>query len=78
MLVGVIFVFLITLSIMDFIKRINPFWSFIAVILGWTLFKHLDFTTFQLADPYFDIVYLIVFVIAVYFLIKDYRKRAQQ
>ncbi len=54
-------------------KRINPFWAFIAAILGWRLLKHFDFKTFTFADPYFDIVYIIVFGVAIFFIIKDYK-----
>jgi hypothetical protein len=60
------------------LKTINPFWAFIAIILGGTLFKHVNFTSFKLADPYFDIVYFIVFVLSIYFLIKDYRSKTQK
>jgi hypothetical protein len=56
-------------------KGLNPFWSFIAVILGWGLFKDFDFTTYKFSEPYFDIVYFIVLVISIYFLIIDYRKQ---
>lgn len=59
-------------------KRINPFWSFIAIILGWTLFKHFDFKTFRFSDLYFDIVYLIVFVISIYLLIIDYKRQPEK
>jgi membrane protein DedA with SNARE-associated domain len=63
---------------MEIIKRINPFWGFIAAILGWTLYKHFDFTSFKFADPYFDTVYFIVFVISIYFLIIEYKKQAKK
>ncbi len=32
---------------MDDKKGINLFFAFIAVILGWTLFKHIDFKHFD-------------------------------
>lgn len=56
-------------------KGYNFFFALIAIILGWTLFKHFDFENFKLADPVLDILYLIVFVISIYFLIKDYRRQ---
>ena len=52
-------------------KGINFFFALIAVILGWTLFKHIDFRNFTLQDPMLDVLYFIVLVIAVYLLIKD-------
>jgi nicotinamide riboside transporter PnuC len=55
-------------------KGINLFFAFIAFILGWTLFKHFDFKTLSLKDPVLDILYIIVFVVSIYLIIKDYRK----
>jgi nicotinamide riboside transporter PnuC len=59
-------------------KGINFFFAFIAVILGWTLFKHLDFQNLKLKEPVLDILYLVVFVISIYLLIKDYKKRPEK
>ncbi|HKO77234.1 MAG TPA: hypothetical protein VJU52_08455 [Flavobacterium sp.] len=59
-------------------KGINLFFAFIAVILGWTLFKHFDIKNFKFKDPALDILYLIIFVISIYLLIKDYKKRAEK
>ena len=51
-------------------KGINCFFAFIAFTLGLTLFKHIDFATFTLKDPVMDILYLIVFVLSIYFMVK--------
>lgn len=59
-------------------KGINLFFVFIAITLGWTLFKHIDFKNFTLKDPVMDILYLIVFVISIFLLIKDYTKRPEK
>ena len=59
-------------------KGINLFFSFIAFTLGLTLFKHFDFKNFKFADPTLDILYLIVFVISIYLLIKDAIKRPKK
>jgi membrane protein DedA with SNARE-associated domain len=59
-------------------KGINLFFAFIAVILGWTLFKHFDFKNFKFEVLALDILYLIVFVISIYVLIKGYRKRSEK
>jgi len=56
-------------------KGLNVFFAFIAVILGWTLFKHVDFRNLTLKDPVLDILYFIVFVISIYLIIKNYSKR---
>ena len=55
---------------MENIKGLNWFFVFIAFTLGLTLFKHIDFKNFTLKDPALDILYLIVFVLSIYFLIK--------
>lgn len=55
-------------------KGINFFFALIAFTLGLTLFKHIDFKNLSLKDPILDILYIIVFVISIYLLIKDYRK----
>ncbi len=59
-------------------KGINLFFAFIALILGLTLFKHIDFKNFTLEDPVLDILYLIVFIISIYLIIKDYTKRPEK
>lgn len=59
---------------MKFIKKINPFWAFIAIILVWRLYKDFDFQTFKFAKIYLDIVFLIVFILSIYFLIIEFRK----
>ena len=51
-------------------KGINWFFAFIAFTLGLTLFKHIDFKTFTLKDPVLDVLYLIVFVLSIYFMLK--------
>lgn len=51
-------------------KGINWFFAFIAFTLGLTLFKHIDFATFSLKDPVLDVLYLIVFVLCIYFMLK--------
>lgn len=59
---------------MDNRKGINFFFALIAIITGWTLIKHVDFENFRLADPVLDILYLIVFVISVFLLIREYKQ----
>ena len=43
----------------------------VAVILGWTLVKHLDFENLTFQKPWLDGLYLIGFVISIYVLIKS-------
>lgn len=59
-------------------KGINLFFALIAFTLGLTLFKHFDFENFKFEDPALDILYLIVFVISIYLIIKDYIKRPEK
>lgn len=56
-------------------KDMNWFFAFIAFTLGLTLIKHIDFKTLTLKKPLLDILYIVVFIIAIYFIIKDLKKR---
>jgi nicotinamide riboside transporter PnuC len=58
------------LNSMENKKGINWFFAFIAFILGLTLFKHIDFANFSLQDPILDVLYLIVFALSIYFMLK--------
>ena len=51
-------------------RGINWFFALIAFTLGLTLFKHIDFATLTLKDPILDVLYLIVFVLSIYFILK--------
>lgn len=55
-------------------KGTNLFFIFIAIILGWTLFKHIDFKNLTLKEPYLDILYFIIFSISIYLIIKQPNK----
>lgn len=59
-------------------KGINFYFAFICIILGWTLFKHADFKNLKLQDPVLDILYLAVFIVSLYLLVKDYKKNAEK
>lgn len=54
---------------MDSKKELYVFLPFIALILGITLVKHIDFINLTLEDPFMDILYMVVFIAAVYFMI---------
>ena len=59
-------------------KRINWFFLFIAFTLGLTLNKHIDFKNFTLKEPFLDTLYIIVFIISIYLIIKDLRKNTDK
>ncbi len=63
---------------MDNKKGINLFFIFIAFTIGLTLFKHIDFKNLTLKEPALDILYIIVFVISIFFIIKDNKKRTEK
>ena len=63
---------------MEHQKGINLFFAFIAVVIGWTLFKHIDFRNLTLKEPVLDILYLIVFVMSLYWLIKGFKKQGKR
>lgn len=57
---------------------INFFFAIIALILGWKLFKDVDFDTFRLKEPALDALYLLVFIVSIYLIIKNYKKRSEK
>lgn len=59
---------------MDSKKGLNWFFAFIAFTLGLTLSKHIDFKNLTLKEPILDILYIIVFIISIYIIIKDLKK----
>ncbi|WP_310377442.1 hypothetical protein [Flavobacterium sp.] len=63
---------------MDNKKGMNWFFAFIAFTLGLTLIKHIDFKNLTLKDPILDILYIIVFLISIYLIIKDLKKKADK
>lgn len=63
---------------MDSKKGMNWFFAFIAFTLGLTLIKHIDFKNLTLKEPVLDILYIIVFVISIYIIIKDLKKTTEK
>ncbi len=59
-------------------KGINLFFALIAFTLGLTLYKHIDFKNLTLKEPLLDILYLVVFAISIYLVIKDFNKRSDK
>jgi membrane protein DedA with SNARE-associated domain len=59
-------------------KKASTFiFSVIAIILGVTLFRQFDFENYKFEKPGLAVVYMIVFVISVYILIKDFRNNSR-
>ncbi|MEO6177943.1 MAG: hypothetical protein ABIP27_22500 [Flavobacterium circumlabens] len=50
----------------------------VAIILGVTLFKQFDFKTLRFEQPALAVIYLIVFVVCVYFLIKRPKNQSEK
>ncbi|ELY2010907.1 hypothetical protein SL057_001962 [Flavobacterium psychrophilum] len=63
---------------MDNKKGMNWFFVFIAFTLGLTLIKHIDFKNLTLKEPVLDVLYIIVFLISIYLIIKDLKKRSEK
>lgn len=59
-------------------KLPNFFFVIIAIILGWTLFKQFDFENLKFEHTGLAIVYIIIFVLSIYFLIRDYKRRPEK
>lgn len=63
---------------MDNKKGMNWFFVFIAFTLGLTLIKHIDFKNLTLKEPVLDVLYIIVFAISIYIIIKDLKKNTDK
>lgn len=56
-------------------KGLNFFFIIIAIITGSKIIIHFDFQNFKFEKPALDIIYLITFLISIFILIRDYKKR---
>jgi len=56
-------------------RSINLFFLLIAFTIGLTLYKHIDFKNFRLQEPALDILYIFVFAVCIYLVIKDFLRR---
>jgi len=63
---------------MDNKKGMNWFFVFIAFTLGLTLVKHIDFKNLTLQEPVLDVLYIVVFIISIYLIIKDLKKTTEK
>jgi len=63
---------------MDNKKGMNWFFVFIAFTLGLTLIKHIDFKNLSLKEPVLDVLYIVVFIISIYLIIKDLKKTTEK
>jgi len=59
---------------MDNKKAPNLILLIVAIILGVVLFKQFDFEKFKFQKPVLAVVYIIVFVAAVFLLVKNNKK----
>lgn len=60
-------------------KKIPAFmFGVVAIILGWTLFKHFDFKNLSFQKPLLDALYLIIFVFSIYALVKNNKKGTEK
>ena len=63
---------------MDNKKGMNWFFAFIAFTLGLTLIKHIDFKNLTLKEPVLDVLYIVVFIISIYLMIKGLKKTTEK
>ena len=59
-------------------KGINFFFGIIAIILGSAIYKQFDFEYIKFEKPALTTIYIIVFVLSIYFIIRDYKKRPEK
>lgn len=62
---------------MDNKKGMNWFFAFIAIILGWTIYKQFN-ENLKFDKPWIIIVYIVTFIVSIFFLIKDYKNRSKK
>jgi membrane protein DedA with SNARE-associated domain len=53
-------------------------WTLVALILGVTLYRKFDFENLTFEQPTLAIVYIIIFIAAIFMIIKDYRNRPEK
>lgn len=63
---------------MDNKKGMNWFFVIIAFTLGLTLIKHIDFKSLTLKEPVLDVLYIVVFIISIYLILKDLKKTPEK
>jgi nicotinamide riboside transporter PnuC len=63
---------------MDPKKGINLSLAIIAVILGITLLKHIDFKNFTLKKPVLDSVYFVMLAVCIYLIVRDCKKSPEK
>ena len=63
---------------MEKMKTPNFFLVIVAIIVGSALFKQFDFETLKFEKPALAIVYLIVFVVTIYWMVKKKKKESEE
>ena len=59
-------------------KTPNFFFVFTAIILGSALYKQFDFENLKFEKPAIAIIYIVIFVVSIYLLIRDYLKKTEE
>jgi membrane protein DedA with SNARE-associated domain len=59
-------------------KAPNFLWTLVALILGVTLYRKFDFENLIFEQPTLAMVYIIIFIAAIFMIIKDYRNRPEK
>lgn len=59
-------------------NTLKPVLVIIAMILGFVIYKHFNFSNVTFKDPWLDTVYIITFVTILFLLIKDRRQSSKQ
>ena len=59
-------------------KTPNFFLIVVAIILGQALFKQFDFENLKFENPALSVIYIIVFVVSIYLLVKKDKNRPEK
>jgi hypothetical protein len=60
------------------IKLPNFFYSVCALILGPAIYREFDFESMKFENSVLAILYIVVFLFAIYGIVKEYRKPAEE
>ena len=60
-------------------KNVGLFiFKIVAIILGFVLFKQLDFQNLKFEKPWLAIIYIITFIFSIYYIIKNSKKNTDK
>lgn len=59
-------------------NTLRPVLVLIAIILGFVIYKHFNFSTAKFKDPWLDTLYIITFIAVLFALVKGKKQSSKQ